>query len=281
MIALIVEDNADDRRLLRTVIEHNGHNIIEAEDGIKALSILKSTRPDLIISDAVMPGLDGFELLRRVKADDRLATIPFIFYSAVYTGFNEVNLALSLGAMAYIQKPKDPTELWGEIESLAAEGSIRRSFSSSMPESEFIRQYTSVVANKLQQKVDEISRLKAETDSAKKMLREVIDASRDAAFLLNKEGIVIDASSKSVQEVFGCKTSEFIGKSGRALFADDESWNEALKYFFNPMSPETGNVVDVKLKLSDETIASAESICRVVHGVDGEEAGKLILIRKK
>jgi CheY-like chemotaxis protein len=107
MLILIVEDSANDRRLMKTIIEHHNHEVLEATNGTDALQLLGQRLPDLIISDAVMPGMDGFELLRRVKQQQRLATVPFIFYSAVYTGFNEVNLALSMGAMAYLEKPQD------------------------------------------------------------------------------------------------------------------------------------------------------------------------------
>jgi CheY-like chemotaxis protein len=84
---LIVEDNADDRRLLCCSLEHHGCTVIEARDGEEGLDLAIRHHPDIIVSDALMPRMDGFQLLRALKADLHLRLIPFLFYSATYTGW--------------------------------------------------------------------------------------------------------------------------------------------------------------------------------------------------
>src|SRR4051794_32514558 len=125
MKLLIVDDNHDDRKLLRYTLERHGfETVFEACNGQEGLDIARSNKPDLIISDALMPGMDGFQFLRMVKMDAELRRIPFIFYSAVYTGYKEEELALTLGAETFIVKPKAPEELWdciaAVLEKLAA-----------------------------------------------------------------------------------------------------------------------------------------------------------------
>src|SRR5512137_2172955 len=93
MNILIVEDNANDRRLLRFTLEHHGCTVIEARDGREGLDLAIRHKPDIIVSDALMPHMDGFQLLRTLKADPRLKSIPFIFYSDTYTGEQEEKLA--------------------------------------------------------------------------------------------------------------------------------------------------------------------------------------------
>ena len=118
MRILIVDDLYDARQVLRYMVENNGHEAIEAANGLESLTIAKSTLPDLIISDALMPVMDGFQLLRAIKQEPELCSIPFVLYSSAYKEDQDVRLAMSLGANAYLFKPMDPIELWGEIEDI-------------------------------------------------------------------------------------------------------------------------------------------------------------------
>jgi CheY-like chemotaxis protein len=79
MNILIVEDNADDRKLLRQTLERYGCTIVEARDGKEGLDLAIRHQPDIIVSDAVMPRMDGFQLLRALKTDPQLRSIPFLF----------------------------------------------------------------------------------------------------------------------------------------------------------------------------------------------------------
>src|SRR5512137_1901559 len=115
MKVLIVDDNANDRMLLRINLARHGCETVEARDGKEGFEMAGIYRPDLIISDALMPRLDGFELLHLVKADMELKTIPFVFHSSVYTGEKDKELALSLGAEAFITKPLEPEAFWEKL----------------------------------------------------------------------------------------------------------------------------------------------------------------------
>lgn len=105
---------ADDDALLRSLLEHKfagaGFRVSAVEDGQAALTALVETRPDLLILDAMMPVMDGFETLRRMRQDRELSKIPVIMLTALKQE-NVVLNALDLGASDYLSKPFIPDEL--------------------------------------------------------------------------------------------------------------------------------------------------------------------------
>jgi two-component system, cell cycle sensor histidine kinase and response regulator CckA len=79
---LVVDDRADDRQLLATLLDYYGHRVLEATDGAEALQIAQAERPDLIISDILMPTMDGYEFVRRLRADPDIAKTAVLVFSA-------------------------------------------------------------------------------------------------------------------------------------------------------------------------------------------------------
>ena len=107
MKILIVDDMEDGLYMLETILKGNGYEVLTALNGLEALSKLKKESVDIIISDIMMPRMDGFQFCRECKKDDDLKKIPFIFYTATYTGQKDEEFALSLGAVKFIKKPTE------------------------------------------------------------------------------------------------------------------------------------------------------------------------------
>jgi PAS domain S-box-containing protein len=108
MRILIVDDREENLYLLETLLRGSGYAVVTARDGVEALDKLKEESIDMIVSDILMPNMDGFQLCRECKKDDSSKKIPFIFYTATYTDKKDEKFALSLGAEKYIVKPVDP-----------------------------------------------------------------------------------------------------------------------------------------------------------------------------
>ena len=107
---LLVEDNELIRIDLVTILELEGFEVREATNGRSGLAQIEARSPDVVLSDLMMPEMDGYELLRRVRANAAWASIPFIVLSA--RGEEEaVQRALELGATAYLRKPVDIPDL--------------------------------------------------------------------------------------------------------------------------------------------------------------------------
>jgi len=118
MHLLVVDDDARNRYLLRTVFGAAGHRVTEADEGTSALEAARSDPPDAIITDILMPGMDGYALCREWRADPLLADRPFVFFTANYTDKEDAHLASNLGADLYLTKPRDPDVLLADVESL-------------------------------------------------------------------------------------------------------------------------------------------------------------------
>ncbi len=111
---LVIEDNDENRRILRLLLVNAGYEVIEAitgEDGIGAAS---SVRPDLILMDVQLPGLDGYEATRRIKSDPGLNAIPIIVITSYALSGDDVK-AFEAGCDAYIAKPFIPRQVLAKI----------------------------------------------------------------------------------------------------------------------------------------------------------------------
>jgi DNA-binding response OmpR family regulator len=103
---LVVDDEQDIRRLLRRVFEDRGYEVIEADRGLLALRLVKEQEPDVMILDAMLPEVHGFDIARRMKGAERYAHIPIVMISAVYRGWRFAeDLKSSYGVEAYLEKP--------------------------------------------------------------------------------------------------------------------------------------------------------------------------------
>ncbi|MCR4408122.1 MAG: response regulator [Anaerolineae bacterium] len=118
---LVVDDQEEGRYLLEHLLKINGFEVISASNGREALAMAHAERPLMIISDILMPEMDGFSLCRAVKSDEALRSVPFVFYSATYTTPEDEELALSLGAARFIRRPQEPTAFIAEIREVISE----------------------------------------------------------------------------------------------------------------------------------------------------------------
>lgn len=107
---MVVEDNEKNRKLIRVVLKAKGYNVIEATTGEEALSLLKEQRPDIILMDIQLPGIDGLTLIRQIKADVDKKDIPIIAVTAHAMKGDEQKI-LETGCDAYMSKPIDTREL--------------------------------------------------------------------------------------------------------------------------------------------------------------------------
>jgi CheY-like chemotaxis protein len=120
---LVVDDNTDNVEILRAFLESRGFTIAEARDGRAALAKMEEIRPDLVLLDVMMPGMDGWEVCRVIKQHPQLGDTKVVMVTAK-GGFEDKFEGLRSGADDYVVKPVDFKDLMGKVErNLAARGS--------------------------------------------------------------------------------------------------------------------------------------------------------------
>lgn len=112
---LAIEDHEENRRLLRDLLTSVGYEMIEAVTGEEGMTLAATHAPDLILMDIQLPGLDGYEVTRQLKANPALRHIPVIAVTSYALSGDEVK-AMEAGCDAYVTKPFDPVELLAKIQ---------------------------------------------------------------------------------------------------------------------------------------------------------------------
>ncbi|MFH1116736.1 MAG: response regulator [Pseudomonadota bacterium] len=213
---LIVDDKEENLYLLRALLQGHGYSTDEARHGAEALEKARQTLPDLIISDLLMPGMDGYTLLRHWKTDERLQTIPFIVYTATYTDPKDERLALAIGADAFIVKPIEPEPFMARIREVLEKKSrneVRPAVAPEDHEMGLLKEYSEVLIHKLEQKVfqleqanqalqEEIARRRqaeAELLKARKDWEDIFQATGHPTTILDPYGRILAANKKCIQ----------------------------------------------------------------------------------
>lgn len=212
---LIVDDNEENRYLLRQLIQGHGYEVEEARHGAEALVKARKTPPDLVVSDLLMPVMDGFALLRRWKADEALRKVPFVVYTATYTDPKDERLALDLGADAFIIKPAEPEMFAERLRALCPQGvyvgpSAHRPL---LDDLAAVRAYNEALARKLEKKTAELVETAERLRQSERRLREMIDGLGPLMFvgLMTPDGTLLEANRPEL-EAAGLQVSDVVGK---------------------------------------------------------------------
>ncbi|GAH70106.1 unnamed protein product, partial [marine sediment metagenome] len=136
-----------------------GHEVMAAADGVEALQQALEEMPDILISDIMMPKMDGYQLCQECKQNDKLKDIPFVFYTATYTKEEDEKFALSLGANTFIRKPTEPdilVQMLRESVENAQSGALAPPKAAPLEPSLFLTEYTKRIVAKLEDKVAQL-----------------------------------------------------------------------------------------------------------------------------
>ena len=229
---LIADDRYENRYLLQVLLAGNGYQVITAENGQEVLDKLKTGKIDAIISDILMPVMDGFQLCRVVKGDPELVHIPFIFYTASYTEKKDREFGLSLGADEYIIKPIEPEDFLAIIQKVffehLEEGKREEGGKTPLNNLSYYTSYAGVLVRKLNKKVVESDLHKIAARFSEEKYRVFLQNLQGIGYLIQTNEEIPLIIEGDVEEITGYTATEF--RSGEIKWLDIIHPDDRIRY---------------------------------------------------
>jgi len=205
---LIVDDHATNRKLLRAQLEAEGHAVLEASDGVDALQLLERGNVEAVISDILMPNMDGYRLCHEVRRSERFRALPFILYTSTYTSSADRELAATVTADKYLIKPAATADLLSALWEATEQSLRRKAVPSPEPDTSFVmKQYNSSLVAKLEEKntdllatVEKLERAHAQIQEMNEALERRVEERTVELETRNRE---LNAAMENVKELSG------------------------------------------------------------------------------
>ncbi|RYZ16985.1 MAG: PAS domain S-box protein, partial [Myxococcaceae bacterium] len=213
MKLLIVDDHEVNLRLLRAKLEADGHEVLDAADGVEALEILRREAVDGVVSDILMPRMDGYRLCMEIRARGDLAMLPFILYTSTYNSPGDRELARSLGADAYLAKPAPTQNIVAALRAAATARSgdgtpAAPTISEPAP---LMKQYNAVLIRKLEEKGLELERTYEGLLESQARLSGLISSAMDAIVATDQDQRIV-LFNESAARMFRCDRQHALGR---------------------------------------------------------------------
>ncbi len=176
---LVVDDVPDTLELVKVTLTFKGYDVITARNGKEALKIIQRKRPALIVTDVLMPQLDGFGLVQRLRLDPKTRNIPVIFLSATYIAPEDKEFAAAIGVTRFLEKPIVMEEFLRTVEELLNVGLLADSKPLDMRR--FYEGYRQRLENKLKQKQAQVYRTEAMMANLSEAERKTFQSSLEKA----------------------------------------------------------------------------------------------------
>lgn len=267
MNILIVDDMPENILLLQAMMEGAGYRVLTARNGLEALDILRKESVSIIISDVLMPVMDGFQLCRECKTNTVWQNIPFVFYTANYVEKKDEDFAYSIGAEAYIMKPQEPEVFLKLIAEIIKRPRDRNTLLSKEPninELKYLSEHNKRLISKLENKMSQLEETNRSLQASEKKYRLLAENAQDVIFVVDLELNYIYVSP-SVKILRGYDTAEVLRQSALETLTAS-SWELATKTVTEELALErTGNadlhrsrIVELEMKRKDGTTVWTE-----------------------
>jgi PAS domain S-box-containing protein len=267
---LIVEDQAENRNLLKMLLEANGYRVTAAGDGLEALAAARRDPPDAIVSDALMPNMDGFALCRAWMQDSALRSIPFIFYSATYVRPDDEQFATALGAVRYLIKPLEAEVFLGELRAVLQQwaGHAAPAPASPLDDTAAHALHESVLARKVEDKMAQLEAANRKLRESEEKYRSIYGNMQDVYVEATLEGTILEMSPQvEILSRGQYKREDLIGASVNVFYADPK-YRQAILLAIK----QHGRAIDMEsvFRNRDGSLIPCSVSAAIVSGADGK-----------
>jgi adenylate cyclase len=274
---LAVDDQPANLRLLDAVLSPRGYRLVRASSGEQALELLPSSGADLVLLDIVMPGIDGYEVCRRIRNAPETAYLPVVMITA--SGHQEKTRAIEAGADDFVSKPFDQSELLARVASLAR---IKRYHDTITRQAAELTDWNAELEARVNTQLEELQRMNRLRRFLAPQVAELVINSGDDSFLgshrreivvvfCDLRGFTAFAESSEPEEVMGV-LREYHAALGELIFRYEGTLErftgDGLMVFFNdpiPLDDPTRRAVEMALDMRDRVAGLVESWSRLGH----------------
>ncbi len=212
---LVVDDKDENLYYLEALLRGHGFSVAVARHGAEALTIARLNPPTLIVSDLLMPVMDGYTLLRHWKADPLLRGIPFVVYTATYTEPADEQLAIDLGADAFVLKPCEPDELMNRLRTVLDSGVIADSREISNDD-QMLSAYRSTLIRKLEEKSMQLLATNQALAHTTQQQSLILDSVAEGIHGLDMDGRIVFENKAGIA-ILGWDEGEVVGQSAHRM----------------------------------------------------------------
>ena len=274
---LAVDDQPANLRLLDAVLSPRGYRVVRATSGEQALELLPSSGADLVLLDIVMPGIDGYEVCRRIRSASETAYLPVVMITA--SGHQEKTRAIEAGADDFVSKPFDQSELLARVASLAR---IKRYHDTITRQAAELAEWNAELEARVNTQLEELQRMNRLRRFLSPQVADLVINSGDDSILgshrreivvvfCDLRGFTAFAESSEPEEVMGV-LSEYHAALGELIFRYEGTLErftgDGLMVFFNdpiPLEDPTQRAVEMALVMRDRVAGLVEGWSRLGH----------------
>ena len=274
---LAVDDQPANLRLLDAVLSPRGYRVVRATSGEQALELLPSSGADLVLLDIVMPGIDGYEVCRRIRSASETAYLPVVMITA--SGHQEKTRAIEAGADDFVSKPFDQSELLARVASLAR---IKRYHDTITRQAAELAEWNAKLEARVNTQLEELQRMNRLRRFLSPQVADLVINSGDDSILgshrreivvvfCDLRGFTAFAESSEPEEVMGV-LGEYHAALGELIFRYEGTLErftgDGLMVFFNdpiPLEDPTQRAVEMALVMRDRVAGLVEGWSRLGH----------------
>ena len=219
---IVVDDSAPDRQLMASLLKYAGHQAMLCGDGQAGLDLIKKVKPDLIIVDLITPSIDGYDLVRAVRADPGTATTPIILQTAHYLESEIRRIAEQIGIQQVIIKPFEPQAFLDVVAKALLDGAVVPLSSQAALGYEFHIEHLRLVSAKLHEKVLELEATRRELDRTATKYQLLFRSQPEAAWVFDLGTLRFVEVNDAAVRRYGYSHDEFLAMTIRDINAPEE-----------------------------------------------------------